>query len=311
MTAPTHVTELGLSDAGPDAPEGGDIQASSGGPLKLIGRTFVENRLALVGVVLVVALVLFCFVGPLLYHTDQTVPNLINVNEKPHAGAPLGTDNNGFDILGRLMAGGQISLEIAFVVGIVAMVVGVVYGAIAGYFGKVADGIMMRLVDVFLAIPAIYFYLDLSGIFAKTTEWLLIFIIAGLSWLGPSRLVRGEVLTLRSREYVEAVKVMGGKPSRIILRHLVPNSIGTIVVQATFLIADAILILTTLEYLGLGLPITTATWGGMLDEGSNYISVGYWWQIYPVMVIIVATVIAFNLIGDALRDSLDVRLQRR
>jgi peptide/nickel transport system permease protein len=294
----------------PDAPEGGEIQAATASPLRLIGRTFVENRLALVGVGIVVALVLFCFIGPLLYHTDQTTPSLTLNNLGPGAGHPIGTDDNGFDILGRLMQGGQISIEIAFLVAAVAIIVGVIYGAVAGYFGKVTDGLMMRLVDVLLAIPTIYFYLDLSGIF-KATELLLVFVIAGLSWLGPSRLVRGEVLTLRSREYVQAVKVMGGKPSRVILRHLVPNAIGTIVVQATFLIADAILILTTLEYLGLGLPATTPTWGGMLDEGTNYITDGYWWQIYPVMLIIVVTIVAFNLIGDALRDSLDVRLQRR
>jgi peptide/nickel transport system permease protein len=293
-----------------EPPEGGEIQASGGSPLRVIGRTFVENRLAVVGVFLVVGLVLFSFVGPLLYHTNQTVPNLINVNQGPGSGRPLGTDDNGFDILGRLMVGGRISLEVAFATAIVTMIVGVLWGAIAGFFGGPADSVMMRFVDILLAIPAIYLYLDIQGIF-KTTEFLLILILAGLSWLGPSRLVRGEVLSLRSREYVQAVTVMGGKPSRIILRHLVPNSIGTIVVQTTFIIADAIYFLTVLEYIGLGLPITTPTWGGMLDGGTNFLQAGYWWQLYPVLLIIVIAIVAFSLIGDALRDSLDVRLQRR
>jgi hypothetical protein len=201
-----------------DPPEGGEIQASGGSPLRVIGRTFIENRLAVVGVFMVVGLVLFSFIGPLLYHTNQTVPNLINVNLGPGSGRPIGTDDNGFDILGRLMVGGRISLEVAFATAIVTMVVGVLWGAVAGFFGGPADSVMMRFVDILLAIPAIYLYLDIQGIF-KTTEFLLILILAGLSWLGPSRLVRGEVLSLRSREYVQAVTVMGGKPSRIILRH--------------------------------------------------------------------------------------------
>jgi peptide/nickel transport system permease protein len=305
---PDLLSGSGLVDGQMPA-EGGEVHANAS-PLRLIARTFAQNRLALVGIVIVVLLVLFCFVGPLLYPTNQTTPNLINVNLAPGGSFALGTDNNGFDILGRLMVGGRISLEIGFLTAVVAMVVGVIYGAIAGYFGKVLDVGLMRIVDILLAIPTIYLYLDLSNIF-KPTEGLLILIIAGLAWLGPSRLVRGEVLSLRQREYVQSVRSMGGRPSRIILRHLVPNSIGTIVVQATFLVADAILILTTLEFLGLGLPPTVATWGGMLDAGSNYISDGYWWQLYPVVGIIVITIVAISLIGDALRDSLDVRLQQR
>jgi peptide/nickel transport system permease protein len=295
----------------PSGPEGGEVQSSGGSPLRLIGRTFLENRAAVIGVGLVVVIVLFCFIGPLIYHTNQTDQNLLGVNSRPGtAGYPLGSDDEGFDILGRLMYGGRVSLEIGFAVAIVTMVVGVVYGAVAGFFGKYVDTLLMRLVDILLAIPTIYLFLDLSNIF-KPDEKLLILVLAGVSWLGPARLVRGETLSLRSREYVQAVRVMGGKPARIILRHLVPNSIGTIVVQATFLIADSILILTTLEYLGLGLPDSTPTWGAMLSNGSSFLEAGYWWQIYPVTIIITISIIAFNLIGDALRDSLDVRLQQR
>jgi peptide/nickel transport system permease protein len=305
---------LELADSAADAsavPEGGEVQSAGGSPLRLIGRTFIENRAAVVGVGLVVIIVLFCFVGPLFYHTNQTDQNLIGVHEPPGSpGYPLGSDDAGFDILGRLMYGGRVSIEIGFAVAIVTMVVGVIYGAVAGFFGKYVDTLLMRVVDILLAIPTIYLFLDLSNIF-KPDEKLLILVRAGVSGLGPARLVRGETLTLRSREYVQAVQVMGGKPSRIILRHLVPNSIGTIVVQATFLIADSILILTTLEYLGLGLPSSTPTWGAMLSNGSSFLVAGYWWQIYPVTAIITITIIAFNLIGDALRDSLDVRLQQR
>jgi peptide/nickel transport system permease protein len=291
-------------------PEGGEVSAVGGNPLRLIGRTFIQNRLAVVGAALVVLIVLFCFVGPLIYSTNQSLPNLLTTNLAPGGTYPLGTDENGFSILGRLMVGGQVSIEIAFAVALVTILVGVVYGAVAGYFGKWVDIILMRFVDILLSIPIIYLYLDLQAE-VKINETDLIFLLVAVSWLGPSRLVRGETLTLRTREYVQAVKVMGGKPSRVIFRHLVPNAIGTIVVQATFLVADAIAILVTLEFLGLGLPATTATWGGMLDNGINFIADGYWWQVYPVLLIIVITVVAFNLIGDALRDALDVRLQQR
>jgi peptide/nickel transport system permease protein len=136
-------------------------------------------------------------------------------------------------------------------------------------------------------------------------------VLAALSWLGPARLVRGETLSLRTREYVQAVRLMAGSSLRIILRHIAPNAIGTIIVNATFQVADAILALATLSFLGFGLPPPAATWGGMLSNGTNYLFDGYWWEVYPAGVMIVVTVIAFNFIGDALRDAVEVRLQRR
>src|SRR5262249_4748530 len=139
----------------------------------------------------------------------------------------------------------------------------------------------------------------------------LIVIIAALSWLVTARLVRGEALALRDREYVQAVRLMGGKRWRIVMRHIVPNSIGVIVVNATFQVADAILLLAVLSFLGLGLPPPAASWGGILSDGLNYLYDGFWWLIYPAGLAIVLTVVSFNFIGDALRDSLDVRLRGR
>jgi peptide/nickel transport system permease protein len=165
-------------------------------------------------------------------------------------------------------------------------------------------------VDIVLAIPVVYLFIDLASEF-KPTLGLLIVVLALLSWLGPARLVRGETLSLRVREYVQAVRTMGGRSSRIIVRHLVPNTAGTITVNATFQVADAILTLAVLSYLGFSLPPPTATWGGMLENGVNFLYDGYWWEIYPAGLMIVLTVVAFNFIGDGLRDSLDVRLQRR
>jgi peptide/nickel transport system permease protein len=289
--------------------EGGEVY-KQGSVAQLVFRTFTRNKLAVVGVVIVVVMVLFCFVGPLFYHTDQVDTNIINSNDAPSGSHLLGTDNNGFDILGRLMKGGQSSIEIAFCVAIIATFIGVVYGAVAGFFGKFVDAVMMRVVDILLAIPVVFLFIFVSDIVTPST-WLLIAVLSGLSWLAPARLVRGETLSLRTREYVQAVKVMGGKSRRIVFRHIIPNAIGTIIVNATFQIADAILVLAVLQYLGFALPFPTATWGSMLSQGSTFLSDGYWWQVYPALVAIVLIVVAFNFIGDALRDSFEVRLQER
>ena len=252
----------------------------------------------------------FCFIGPLLYHTNQTSPNPAILNEAPSARHLLGTDYVGFDVLGRLMVAGQSSIEIGLAVAVISTSFGVIWGAISGFWGGVTDAILMRVVDIVLAIPALFIFIYLASVF-RPTVILLIIVVSALSWVGPARLIRGETLSLRVREYVDAVRVMGGSSGRVIIRHIVPNTISTIVVNATFQVADAILILATLSFLGFGLPPPAATWGGMLTNGMNYLYDGYWWQIYPAGLIIVITVIAFNLIGDGLRDALEVRLQFR
>jgi peptide/nickel transport system permease protein len=273
-------------------------------------HAFIENKLAVAGVAFVVLMVLFCFVGPLFWHTNQVTVAMFDLNRAPSGKHPLGTDDLGYDVLGRLMSGGQASLEVGFAVAIIATGLGVIYGVIAGYTGGITDAIMMRVVDIVLAIPVIYLFIDLAATF-RPTLFLLIIVLALLSWLGPARLVRGETLTLRVREYVQAVQAMGGRSGRIIVRHLIPNTVGTIVVNATFQVADAILTLAVLSYLGFSLPPPAATWGGMLENGVNFLYDGYWWEIYPAGAMIVLTVVAFNFIGDGLRDAVDVRLQRR
>jgi peptide/nickel transport system permease protein len=290
-------------------PEGGEAFRGDAS-WRVILRAFVENKLALAGVILVVAVALFCYVGPLFWHTDQVHTNLLLVNKPPSAQHPLGTDDLGYDVLGRLMVGGQSSLLVGIAVAVMATGFGVVYGVISGYFGGPADAILMRFVDIVLAIPVVYLFIDLASEFRPTLP-LLIVVLALISWLIPARLVRGETLSLRVREYVQAVRVMGGRSGRIIARHLIPNTMGTITVNATFQVADAILTLAVLSYLGFSLPPPAATWGGMLENGVNFLYDGYWWEIYPAGLMIVLTVVAFNFIGDGLRDSLDVRLQRR
>jgi peptide/nickel transport system permease protein len=290
-------------------PEGGEVH-SSGSPWVLVARTFAQNKLAIIGLVLIAVIILFSFIGPLIYSTDQLNPNLASVNLGPGGGHPLGTDSNGFDILGRLMQGGQSSIEVGIAVGIVSTVLGLIYGAIAGYFGGALDGVLMRFVDIGLAIPIVFLFIFMAQVY-KPSIGLLIFLLAIVSWQIPARLVRGETLSLRTREFVQAVQVMGGRSWRIIVRHIVPNTIGVIMVTVTFQIANAILTLAVLQYLGFGLPATTPTWGSMLSDGTTFLQDGFWWQVYPALIIIVITVVAFNFIGDALQDAFDVRLQER
>jgi peptide/nickel transport system permease protein len=261
-------------------------------------------------VALIGLLLAFCFLGPILHPTDQVHGNIAITNVAPSAAHPLGTDANGYDVLGRLMVGGRDSLEIASAVAVLATLLGAIWGALAGLSGGVLDAAMMRVVDTLLALPAVFVMIYLATITQPTVP-LLIGVISLLSWLGPARLVRSETLSLRSRDYVLAARSMGAGRPHTILRHILPGTFGTLVVNATFQVADAILLLATLSFLGFGLPPPAATWGGMLSQGTTYLLDGYWWQVYPAGALIVATVIAFNLVGDALRGVVDANLTRR
>ena len=308
MTVPQAVQTGGRP--GPAAPADTERPGVKSSALRMILRTFVDNKLAIAGAAIILLITGFCFIGPLVYHTDQFNPNLLSTNLRPNASYPLGTDNNGFDILGRLMIGGQSSIEVGFAVAAIATIVGILYGAVSGYFGGAVDVVMMRVVDVGFSIPVVFLFIFASRVFQPTLA-LLILLLGFVSWLVPARLVRGETLALRVREYVQVVRTMGGGSPRIIFRHLIPNTIGPIVVTATFQVANAVLILATLQYLGFGLPPSEPTWGSMLSNGITYLQDGYWWEVYPALVIIVLTVVAFNFIGDALQDAFQVRLQRR
>jgi peptide/nickel transport system permease protein len=294
----------------PDPRPADDLAAPRTTNLRAFLRVFLDNRLAAAGLVLVVGMLVFCFIGPFFYHTQQLKTDLLAETLPPSRAHPLGTDSYGFDVLGRLMVGGQSSLEVGLASAFLATVFGTLWGAISGYAGGALDSAMMRIVDVLLAIPTLVLLLVIAAIF-RPDLLMLILIISSLSWLVPARLVRGEALSLRTREYVQAVRTMGGSRRRIILRHIAPNAIGVIVVNATFQVADAILLLAVLSFLGLGLPPPAASWGGILSDGLNYLYDGYWWLIYPAGLAIVITVVSFNFIGDALRDSLDVRLRSR
>ena len=291
------------------APEGGEGRAT-GSIWRLIFDVFIKNRLAVAGLLIIGLMFLFSFAGPLFYHTDQVHTKINELNLRPSGAHPLGTDNLGYDVLGRLMLGGQSSLEVGLAAAILASLVGTAWGAVSGFVGGWIDAVMMRVVDSLLAIPYLLFVLLLASIFTPSIPMLII-VIALVSWLFTARLVRGDTLSLRVRDYVVAAKAVGTRNWLIVVRHIIPNVMGTVVVATTFSVADSILLLAALSYLGLGPPPPAANWGGMLTNGLTYVYDGYWWLIYPAGIAIVLTVVAFNFIGDALRDSLEVRLQER
>jgi peptide/nickel transport system permease protein len=294
--------------AGGAGPDGGS--AAERGSWRFLLTALTRTWQAWAGLAVVAALMLFCFAGPLLYRTNQITVNLNLKDLAPSGSHPLGTDDSGYDVLGRLMIAGQSSLELGFSVALATTLLGTAYGAVAGIAGGIVDAIMMRIVDTFLAIPWLVLLLIMVNIFPPNL-WTIIALLSVLSWLGVARLVRGEVISLRSREFVLAAKSMGATGGRIMSRHLVPNAMGVIIVSATFSVADAILALSTLSFLGLGLPPPHADWGTMLTSGLNDLFNGYWWLVYPPAIVLIITIIAFSLIGDAVRDSLDVRLRRR
>jgi ABC-type dipeptide/oligopeptide/nickel transport system permease subunit len=290
-------------------PDGGEVQSVSSG-WRLAVREFTSNRVAVVALAVLVFFVLFCFVGPLIYKTNQTSTDIFNANLSPGGSHPLGTDESGFDELGRIMKGGQSAFAIGLFASFIAITVGTLYGAISGLVGGFVDGLLMRFVDILLSIPFLFIVLVLATKY--TGNLVQISVILGIfSWLIPARLVRGEVLTLRTRDFVLAAQTMGATRKRLIFRHLVPNAMSVTIVNVTFLIADSILALAYLGALGFTLPFPSTSWGGMLGQAEGYVTDGQWWLVYPVGACLVIVVLAFNLVGDALRDAMDVRLRRR
>jgi peptide/nickel transport system permease protein len=290
-------------------PEGGEVYEQGSG-FKITLKAFAENKLALVGIGIVVFFLLFSFVGPSLYHSNQVSGNLLLNELPPGKGHPLGTDTNGFDELGRIMKGGQAALEIGLLTALIASIVGTLWGAIAGLVGGWLDGLLMRIVDIGLSIPTLFVVLIISAKYSATVVTLSI--VIGLNaWFVPARLVRGEVLTLRERDFIAAATSMGASKTRQVLRHLIPNALSVVIVNVTFQIADAIIIVSVVGYLGFGLNFPQVSWGDQLSNGTQYLGAGYWWLIYPVGICLILTVMAFNFMGDALRDAVDVRMRKR
>jgi len=273
-------------------------------------QIFWQNPLSKMGTFGLLFLLLLCFVGPALYKTSPYATHLTTILHSPDGQFPLGTNNLGRNELARLMLGGQTSLEVGFAAAAASMIMGVIYGMISGFYGGWLDIILMRIIDLLRSVPSLFLLIFLDSVI-RPSAGLLVLLISLISWHGVSRLVRGEVLSLKHEPFVEAARISGASSARIIFRHLLPNTLGTIIVAATFMIADAVLLVASLSFLGLGLPPPAPNWGAMLANSMAYLPGNSWWLVYPPGLAILLTVLSINFIGDALRIALDIRLDGR
>lgn len=246
-------------------------------------------------------IVVACIAGPFVLHLDPRVVDAAHAYAAPFGTHLLGTDGLGRDELARLLAGGRITLLVGAVAALVAMSIGTAYGALSAFYGGWVDTISMRVVDVFMAVPTLFLLLFLAALFHGSLGTLII-VIGVTSWLGPARLVRGEVLTVKERLYVEAARAVGSSDTRILLRYIIPNVFGTIATTTTFTIASAMLAETALSYLGIGVRAPNPSWGNLLSSAQSDIFAGAWWLIIPPGLAILLSVCAFNFLGDALRE---------
>lgn len=276
-------------------------------------RIFTHNKLAIASVLFLLLISAACYLVPWLHPTNQTNQAITfgtQWNAPPSSHHWLGTDSSGFDELGRIFYGGEYSLSLGFLAGTITIFVGTMYGMISGFVGGLTDTLMMRLLDAFLSIPYIFLLLTLITIFGRTTGF-LITVIGLTGWWGNARIIRGDALLIRNLEYSQASTSMGARKLHIIRRHVFPNSISNIVTVATFSVADAILFLSALGFLGLGIQTPQTDWGTMLQAGTSQVQNGFWWEIFPLATIFILVVVSINYIGDALRDSFEVRLIER
>jgi len=292
-------------------------------PGQLVMKRFLRNKLAIIGTVTIAFMFLFSFIGPLFtqYGYSQVFvddeASLIRIFEFPSALHWLGTDNNGMDIMTRLMYGGQISLTIGFVVVFIEIFIGVILGGVAGFYGRWIDGLIMRIVDIFNCIPFLPIMLivgsivDQMDIPKEQNIYILMIMMGFLGWTGIARIVRGQILSLREQEFMVATEAVGLKVSRRIFKHLIPNVIPQLIVYATMGLGGIILTEAALSFLGFGVRYPVPSWGNMINAMNQpwYLK-NYWFGWVPAGALILITVLAFNFIGDGLRDAFDPKLKR-
>lgn len=291
------------------------VKAAS--PWRIAVRHFMRNRLALLGLIIVILMFLICFMGPWFspYHLYDY--SLKDKNLAPNASHWLGTDKLGRDILLRTMLAGRISLTVGLVATVITIIVGATVGAVAGFYRGLTDTILMRITDIFSSIPSLPILIILGALLSDLKVdpanriYFLMLMIGILSWMGLSRLVRSQILTLREQEFMIATEALGLKDSRKIFRHLLPNTIPIIIVSATLSVAGAILFESALSFLGIGVIPPTPSWGNMITAANNLIDFRKrpWLWVPPGMCILI-TVTAINLIGDGLRDALDPKMKK-
>ncbi|HEV3155742.1 MAG TPA: oligopeptide ABC transporter permease [Candidatus Baltobacteraceae bacterium] len=280
-------------------------------------KRFVKHRLAVVSGVLLILISLVAIFAPWLSPADPNAIDQVHWNGFPLAPGVgnhlLGTDENGRDVLARLIFGSRISLTVGVVAVLMEILIGTLLGAIAGYYGGWIDYLIMRLTDVFLCIPLLPLLLVLTAIVSASSNkaalgfGVIVVIIGGLSWPPIARLVRASFLSLREKEFVEAARAVGNPDGRIIFRHLLPNAVAPIIVQATLDVAGVIITESALSFLGLGIQPPTASWGNMLADAQENLQIAPWVAIFPGLCILF-TVLSINYIGDGLRDALDPKM---
>jgi peptide/nickel transport system permease protein len=272
-----------------------------------IWRRFRRDRLAVASLCVLAILALAVALAPVISHYDFDAQDmdLIGQPDPPSWTHYFGTDTLGRDAFTRVLYGGRISLVVGLASAAVATAFGTLIGAISGFYGGRVDAVLMRLTDVILSIPSLPLVLLISGLVRPTVP-ILIVLIGGLAWMATARLVRGQFLSLREREYVEAARALGGGNARLIWRHILPNAIAPLTVSATLTVGQAILLESAMSFFGFGVQPPTPTWGNLLNEATQYLDAAPWLAIPPGLAIFL-TVLAVNAMGDGLRDAVDSR----
>jgi peptide/nickel transport system permease protein len=306
---------MGMGPSMPSAPGGGEFEiAAHAAPRarsqwQLFWRRFARHKVAVASIVILVLLVVVCFGASFFAPYPKNEQDILLGAVSPSGDHWLGTDQLGRDQLTELLYAGQISLLIGFAVAIISTIAGTVVGALAGYFGRATDQFLMRFTDLFLVVPSIAILALAIEYFGHSTFW-IIMVLALLFWMNVARVVRGQVLSLREKEFVEAAKASGASPIRVIVRHIVPNMIGPILLNVTLGVAAAIITESTLSFLGFGLQPPQTSWGLMLSDAEGYVGTGKSYLLYAPGLAIMLTVLVVNFIGDGLSDAFDPQSDR-
>jgi len=276
---------------------------------KSFWRYFKRNRLAVGGLVMIVVIFLIAGLASVVAPYDPGKTGVSLKLDAPSIKHFLGTDQLGRDVFSRMLYGSRVSLSVGFVAVAISIFIGILVGAVAGYYGGWIDAVLMRFVDIMLCFPS--FFLILTVVAVLGPSLLNVMIVIGItSWMGTSRFVRAEFLSLRERDFAQAAKALGVSDRRIIFRHILPNALAPVFVTATLDVATAILVEAGLSFLGFGVQPPAPSWGNILTEGRTYIFDAWWLTVFPGLAILI-TVLSFNLLGEGLRDALDPRLRGR
>jgi len=272
-------------------------------------RAFRKNRLAVLGAGCLVALLATAIFAPWIAPHDPYEMHLTRILEGPTREFPFGTDNLGRCLLSRIIYGARISLLAAFVIVLISGILGTTFGTVAGYYGGVVDALIMRTVDILMALPQLLIILGIIAVIGPSLINILL-VVSLISWTDFARLARGGTVSLREAEYVLAARAYGTSGARILFKHIIPNNLAPIIVMATLRMAYTILMLAGLSYLGFGVQPPTPSWGGIISIGQKYLIVSPWMAIFGGLAVVV-TILSFNFIGDGLRDALDPKLKTR